>query len=339
MEIFEEGNMPEQDSTKQKRDRQGGVVKKAKELKKTMEEERKLTRLFYKSLEAYYLHIKQSSHVYKDDDDKRQFEESMATIENILQDEENMSWENAYFMEQLLIPLYDDITLDVELNRRLVGAQSDLSPNAVAYYQETAQNGEIPKKRALLKILVVDLQWYSQIQELKRLYSRLTRRNTGLIFIMSVLLFVGSILFLEFAAQWLPFDWSAAAIEAAGVAITAGLMGSTFSMLTGMKDRLSNATFDELKLQRRWAFIFTRAIIGLGAALILTYFIQAKLLEGTFFPEFVFDEAGNMKAIDLQNLSLLVVWSFIAGFSEKLVPYIISKAEQKVEVTGTGDNT
>lgn len=120
--------------------------------------------------------------------------------------------------------------------------------------------------------------------------------------------------------------------------MTAGLMGSAFSMLIGIKNRLSHATFDELKVQRCWGFIFTRAIIGLGSALILTYFIQAKLLEGTFFPEFIFDDVGKMQQLDLQNLSLLVVWSFIAGFSEKLVPNIISKAEQKVGVAGPGGN-
>ena len=331
--------MQEQNSPKQKRGGLRVVFQKAKEFKKMMEEERKLTRLFYKSLEAYYLHIKQSAHEHMDDHDKRLFAESMATIESILQDEENMSWENAYFTEQLLIPLYDDGTLDVELNRRLVEAEDGLSSKSVAYYRAAAKTEDRASKRALLKSLVVDLQWYSQIQELKRFYSRLTRRNTGLIFITSVLLFVLSILLMDYIAQWLPLKWSPAAIKAVGVAMTAGLMGSAFSMLTGMKDWLSKATFDELKVQRRWGYIFTRAIIGLGAALIFTYFIQAGLLEGAFFPKLIFDDADKMKQLDLKNMSLLVVWSFIAGFSEKLVPNIISKTEQKVSVGGTGGSS
>ncbi len=329
--------MSEQKNPKQRRGGLQSVIQSTKEFQKMMVEERKLTRLFYKSLEAHYLHIKQCGNVPKDTHNKQQFAESMATIESILEDEENMSWENAYYMEQLLIPLYDDVTLDIELSRRLVEAQGSLAPKSVAYYQDAAKDAEKASKRALLKSLVSDLQWYDQIRELKRLYSRLTRRNTGFLFIVAVFLFVLSNLLLTFIAQWFEFDWNPAAIEAAGVSMTAGLMGSAFSMLTGMRDRLKTATFDELKVQRRWGFILTRAIIGLGAALILTYFIQAKLLEGTFFPKFTFSD-GKMEMLDLQNLSLLVVWSFIAGFSEKLVPSIISKAEQKVDVAGTGGN-
>ncbi len=338
MNLEEEGTMPEPSSTKQKRGSLQVVLKTARDFGKMMEQERKLTRLFYKSLEAHYLHIKQSAHD-KNARAGQHFEESMTTIANILADRENMCWENAYFVEQLLIPLYDDNTLDVELNRRLVEAQSRLAAPSVSYYEEAVRGVEKTTRRALLKSLVVDLQWSNQIRELMRLYARLTRRNTGLIFIGTVFLFVLSILLLGVFARLFPFGWNPDAIEATGVAMTAGLMGSAFSMLTGMRDRLSKATFDELKVQRRWGFIFTRTIIGLGAALILTYFIQAKLIEGTFFPEFSFDAAGKMKQLDLPNLSLLVVWSFIAGFSEKLVPNIISRAEQKVEVAGTGGTT
>lgn len=148
--------MAEQDSTPKKHTKLGGVFQKANKLKKMMEEERKLTRLFYKSLEANYLNIKQSGRNSKNAQEKDFFEKSMTTIENILQDEENMSWENAYFVEQLLIPLYDDNNLDVELNRRLVDGQSDLSPKKAAYYQEAAKTEDNPKKRALLKKLIAE---------------------------------------------------------------------------------------------------------------------------------------------------------------------------------------
>ena len=46
------------------------MVQKAKEFTKMLVEERNLTRLFYKSLEAYYLHIKQSRLNLKIDLDK-----------------------------------------------------------------------------------------------------------------------------------------------------------------------------------------------------------------------------------------------------------------------------
>ena len=55
---------------RKKRSGFGAMVQKAKEFTKMLVEERKLTRLFYKSLEAYYLHIKQSRLNLKIDLDK-----------------------------------------------------------------------------------------------------------------------------------------------------------------------------------------------------------------------------------------------------------------------------
>ena len=36
--------------------------------------------------------------------------------------------------------------------------------------------------------------------------------------------------------------------------------------------------------------------------------------------------------LDFKNLALLIFWSIVAGFSEKFVPNLLSKAEEKVKI-------
>ena len=64
------------------------------------------------------------------------------------------------------------------------------------------------------------------------------------------------------------------------------------------------------------------------SSLILFYAFQSDILTGTFFP--VFDPQNPHHPLDEKNTALLVIWSFISGFSEKLVPDLLIKTEQKV---------
>lgn len=45
----------------------------------------------------------------------------------------------------------------------------------------------------------------------------------------------------------------------------AGAFGAAFSMMTGLRKRLANSTFDDLKLNRCWWLILTRVLVGIGA--------------------------------------------------------------------------
>jgi hypothetical protein len=290
-----------------------------------MEEEPTLTAHFYKSLEASFNQIKD---ILGEEQLKEEHTVLFGRIDELLKSDEK-TWENAYLIQQLMIPLYDENMLEVELYTRLVEAEHTLSEKSYTYYRDSADQADPSKKRALLKRLVVDIQWKHQLQELRRVYSRFARKKTGILFVLSVLLFVATIIVFEMFIR----GTSVPLFETMSIAMVAGMMGAAFSMLIGLRDRLQVATFDELKMQRRYTYILSRTIIGLGAALILTFFMAAELLTGTFFPEFKFAPGSNrMLPLDSKTISLLVVWSFIAGFSEKLVPNIISKAEAKVDI-------
>jgi len=111
-------------------------------------------------------------------------------------------------------------------------------------------------------------------------------------------------------------------------ALMAGGMGACFSMLISLKERIEMVTLQELDNIHSLHFIVTRIITGVGAALICYYFFRADLLSGSLFPDF-----RDKDEISLTSKSFftLIIWCFIAGFSEKLVPSILIKTEAQVD--------
>ena len=104
----------------------------------------------------------------------------------------------------------------------------------------------------------------------------------------------------------------------------AGAWGASFSLLIGLKKRMEESSVNDLKLMGHRSTLYSRPLIGGGAALILFFFVAAGLLAGSLFPDF----SGTDRTI--QNLALLVVLSFIAGFSEKLVPGLLARTEGRI---------
>ena len=81
-------------------------------------------------------------------------------------------------------------------------------------------------------------------------------------------------------------------------------------------------------------------------ALIVYFFLRSGLLEGSLFPDFekVSLELVNVSSdktvtmsfvMPSENLALLTVWCFLAGFSEALVPSILASTEGKLSGLGT----
>lgn len=240
-------------------------------------------------------------------------------------DRSEWSWNDAYEAEQQLVHLFDDETITTELARRVLEARSVLQPSIADWYRDQLTRATSAKdQRALLLRLVNDLQWRYTVNEAKRGYSKQITSRTGRMFILVILLFVVVVLFFYGAEARLQSQIDLLILLAA----LAGTWGATFSVLTGLKKRMEEASFDDLKLARSWSLLLARVLIGMGAALVLYFFFRAGLLKGDMFP--------NISNIDStvggglnKDSALLIVWCFLAGFSEKLVPGLLARTESQ----------
>jgi hypothetical protein len=100
---------------------------------------------------------------------------------------------------------------------------------------------------------------------------------------------------------------------------------------------------DELYNAATFRYILLRGTIGVLGALVIYFFLQSGLVEGSVFPKF--DQLG-MKLVSFGgshadnwptqlllpsgSMALLIMWSFIAGFSESLVPTILENVERQL---------
>jgi len=125
------------------------------------------------------------------------------------------------------------------------------------------------------------------------------------------------------------------------VAVVTGLLGATFFMLVQLQTRLSEGGLTDARDMWTFRMIFLRCIVGVGAASILYFFFKTGLLDGSLWPDL--HAQGFQKLVSATadgeialpesnyvpngNFALLIVWSFIAGYSQTLVPNLLLNTE------------
>jgi hypothetical protein len=122
-------------------------------------------------------------------------------------------------------------------------------------------------------------------------------------------------------------------------AMSFGLLGAFFSRLTSLKFTTTGLTVEEAENRYSLISLSIRASVGTFGAL-LFYFLMRTGIIGAIAPDFnkftyemrpvqsVLTDAEVL--IPSKDWSLLVLYSFLAGFSEKLVPDSLSKVEATV---------
>lgn len=235
-------------------------------------------------------------------------------------------WKDAYEVEQKVVLFYDEHTLRTELARRIVEAKHVLYPDVASWYREQAKEATTTdEQRALLLRLVNDLQWRYTVNEAKLGYVKQITGRTGWIFIFAVVIFIGFLFFFLFAGNSPDKVWSLPVkFLTFLLAAVSGLLGASFSMMASLKTRLESSSINQMKNASSRALLFSRVLVGTGAAMILYFFFESKLLQGAAFPDL------GVVDINIVQRALLVVWGFIAGFSEKLVPGLLAKTEARV---------
>ena len=256
-------------------------------------------------------------------------------IDALLNGSPRRTWSRAYQIEQLMVDILDERALDVDLQTRRLEAESTLRPALTAQYSKLAGSAKTADdRRALLARLVNDLQWRYTVNEVNRAYSKDITKVTAIIFISAIAAFAVLMLGMAVSGESLARGGDALRLLLAGLA---GGWGAGFSMLSSLRTRLDRADLNDLKLMKSRWILWSRPLIGVGAACILYFFLTSGLLGGAAFPNLALDQSagasvaadgpGSAVQVARRELALLIVWCFLAGFSERLVPALLAKAE------------
>lgn len=253
----------------------------------------------------------------------------LADLERRLQGE--ATWKNVFQMELVSIPLLSAEEIEIDLLRQLQAVEK-LVPEAVSStYRDLYQQAESREaKEALLERLIEVIYRHDTVQYDINLYSTVTRVRTGGMFILAFIFFFLPNLVPDTFRALIHGFMPGADTRPGNVltVISAGWLGASFSMLISLNRRLESSSPSDLRMISRFSSMIMRVILGMGASVILYYFLQAGLLDSPLLPEFDFTNDGVVAGRD--NWALLIIASFLAGFSEQLVPAILLRTGSQI---------
>ena len=142
------------------------------------------------------------------------------------------------------------------------------------------------------------------------------------------------------------------------IALLGGFFGASFFMLVELQKTINDGHLESIRTLWTWPIIWLRCAVGIGGASILFFFFESELLGGALWPDInsiniistnpsdtvvggvAAKERGEITTVFAPNrhLSLLVIWSFLAGYSQSLVPRILDDTQKRYSSTGTTNN-
>jgi hypothetical protein len=128
-----------------------------------------------------------------------------------------------------------------------------------------------------------------------------------------------------------------------GMVATFGMLGAYFSRMMAFQSNLATIKFDEVVSTYVGRMLRLRMLYGLIGALIFYLLVRSRAVQGPLFPtvetttiaDHVVGWVGGKAKVATTltillpsaELAKLLVWSFIAGFSERLVPETLARVE------------
>ena len=263
--------------------------------------------------------------------------------------ESEAAWDEAYRTERMIEMLLSGTQLRQEIAARLDELAFD---NAVEAERFRVQFEAIAKAssdshtaaddtvlRGLLLRIMERLHWHAKKRYLSRPIRKQATKNILWFMLAAFLLAI-----FPYIAIWLdtrvsPY-WTLFALY---TALVSGLLGAFFSRLLTIQRDWGSMSLDEVFLHRELSYSLLRAGVGVCGALVVFFFFKSGLIDGALFPKLEKMSMDLVIASDMafvvpsKDLALVTVWCFLAGFSEKLVPSILTNTERQMsEGAGPG---
>lgn len=121
--------------------------------------------------------------------------------------------------------------------------------------------------------------------------------------------------------------------------IYSGAVGAIFSRLWAFQSHAGELTYEDLHRNYRKWLIFLRVFIGGIAAFVVYYLIASGIIAGELFPQVENGSFGTLwtsgmvqdstqrYTMPMPNFAKLVIWCFVAGFSERFIPDRLGQVE------------
>lgn len=193
-----------------------------------------------------------------------------------------------------------------------------------AWDDATAPTEEL---RADMEVLLSELQKYRTFLPARdRVRDKISRTAAGWslgIALTAALAFV--------VTQFLPIPHAAAPVVTLIMVMMSGTVGGFVSMQSRLQAASSQSLplLDRIELETEQFSLYLSPVSGAIFAAVLYFLFLGNFLQGSLFP--VVDENALTTPA---NFGGLMVWSFIAGFAERLVPDVLSRLVTRSGATG-----
>jgi hypothetical protein len=196
------------------------------------------------------------------------------------------------------------------------------SPTADDGKADTAQVLEVEQRAAYLALLYTLQSGFVETRFERKLRSRTAIRLSKIGGALVV-----AVVCLHVAHEFISTSKFVSAIPLLTV-IVFGALGAFFSRITAFHLNFSELRFEDIANNYRRHIFLVRILCGAIGAIVLYYLLQGRLLEGPMVPDWSVigaDLSSSRGRTPMTEWSKLLVWSFVAGFSERLVPSTLDR--------------